>query len=96
MNLTTLFSQYIKRLITPASPNLHFTTQHKMDRDEFYRRLQNTRYSKVRKLRTRVEVFEELENGSFKNKATGRIMSAKTFEIYKPAAAMDGITTILT
>ncbi|HEV3224724.1 MAG TPA: hypothetical protein VGZ90_17715 [Puia sp.] len=66
-----------------------------MVREEFYRRLQDTRYSKVRKPRTRVEVFEELENGSFKNKATGRIMSAKTFEIYKPAAAMDGITTII-
>jgi hypothetical protein len=65
-----------------------------MDRDEFYRRLPATRYSKIHKLRTRVEVFEKLENGTFKNKATGRIMSAKTFEIYKPAAAMDGITII--
>ena len=81
--------------ITSPSPNLHIITQNNMDRDEFYRHLLATRYSKVRKPRTRVEVFEELENGSFKNKATGRIMSAKTFEIYKPAAAMHGITTIL-
>ena len=66
-----------------------------MVRDEFYRRLQDTRYNKVRKPRTRVEVFEILEDGSFKNKETGRIMSARTFEIYKPAAAMDGITTII-
>jgi hypothetical protein len=66
-----------------------------MERDEFYKHLPATRYSKIRKLRTRVEVYEELENRSFKNKATGRIMSAKTFEIYKPAAAMDGITTIV-
>jgi hypothetical protein len=66
-----------------------------MIRDEFFRRLQDTRYSKVHKPRTRIEVFEELENGSFKNKETGRIMSAKTFEIYKPAAAMDGITATI-
>jgi len=66
-----------------------------MERDEFFRRLASTRFSKIRKLRTRVEVYEELENGSFKNKETGRIMSAKTFEIYKPAAAMDGITTTI-
>jgi hypothetical protein len=66
-----------------------------MERDEFYKHLPATRFSKSRKLRTRVEVFEELENGSFINKATSRIMTAKTFEIYKPAAAMDGITTTI-
>jgi hypothetical protein len=66
-----------------------------MERDEFYKHLPATRFSKDRKLRATVEVFEELENRSFINKATGRIMTAKTFEIYKPAAAMDGITTII-
>ena len=66
-----------------------------MERDEFYKHLPATHFSKGRKLRARVEVFEELENGSFMNKATGRIMTTKTFEIYKPAAAMDGITTII-
>jgi len=66
-----------------------------MERDEFYKYLPSTRFSKGRKLRARVEIFEELENRSFINKATGRIMTARTFEIYKPAAAMDGITTII-
>ena len=66
-----------------------------MERDEFYKHLPASRLSKSRKLRARVEVFEERGNGSFINKATGRIMTAKTFEIYKPAAAMDGITTII-
>ena len=66
-----------------------------MVRDEFYKYIQSNRYNKVRKLRTRVEIFEVLKNGSFKNKETGRIMSARTFEIYKPAAAKDGITTTI-
>jgi hypothetical protein len=66
-----------------------------MERDEFYKHRPASRFSKGRKLRSRVEVFEERENGSFINKATGRIMTAKTFEIYKPAAAMDGITSII-
>ena len=66
-----------------------------MERDEFYKHLSPTRFSNSHKVKDRVEVFEELENRSFKNKATGRIMSAKTFEIYKPAAAIDGITAII-
>ena len=85
----------INSLIASASPTLQITIQKTMVREEFLRNLPATRYSKVHKLRARDEVFEELGNGSFKNIATGRIMSAKTFEIYKPAAAMDGITTIL-
>ncbi len=66
-----------------------------MVREEFLRHLPATHYSKVHKPRIRDEVFEEMENGSFKNIATGRIMSAKTFEIYRPAAAKDGITAII-
>ena len=66
-----------------------------MIREEFYKLLPAARFNKSYKRRTRVEVFEELENGSFRNKATCRIMPAKTFEIYKPAAAMDGISTII-
>jgi hypothetical protein len=64
-----------------------------MERDEFYKHRPAGSSSRGRKLRARVEVYEEQGNGSFINKATGRIMTAKTFEIYKPAAAMDGITT---
>jgi hypothetical protein len=66
-----------------------------MERDEFYKHRPAGSFSRGRKLRVRVEVYEEQGNGSFINKATGRIMTAKTFEIYKPAAAMDGITTII-
>jgi hypothetical protein len=66
-----------------------------MERNEFYKHLPATHLNNGRKVRARVEFFEELENKSFINKATGRIMSSKTFEIYKPAAAMDGITTII-
>jgi hypothetical protein len=66
-----------------------------MERDEFYKHRPASSFSRGRKLRARVEVYEEQGNGSFINKATGRIMTAKTFEIYKPAAAMDGITTII-
>jgi hypothetical protein len=66
-----------------------------MERNEFYKHLPPTRFSNSHKVKDRVEVFEELENRSFKNKATGRIMSAKIFEIYKPAAAIDGITAII-
>jgi hypothetical protein len=55
-----------------------------------------TRFSKPRRLHVRVKSYVQQPDGSLKNQFTGRSMSAETLEIFKPAAAMDGITVRVT
>ena len=63
--------------------------------NEFYKQIPATRFSKARRVRVKAKVIEELSDGSFRVKNTGRMMTLKTFEVFKTAAALDGINLVI-
>jgi hypothetical protein len=51
-----------------------------------------TRFSKARKVRARVKIFEATPDGTFYNKALDRSIDGRDFQTYVSAAALDGVT----
>jgi hypothetical protein len=62
-----------------------------MIREELYKHLPATRFSKARIVKTRIEIWKKMPDGSVRNERSRRILSAEIFAIYKTAAAMDGV-----
>lgn len=58
-----------------------------------YKTIPATNYSPARRVAARTRLYTVQSDGSINMPLTGRSMDAETFETYKQAAALDGITT---